>query len=243
MLHLQNNCYNIDIAKIFGVYTSILLSCLDKEYLYQSRNKLLNGNNTIPLSRSEIYERTALDDESQVEAEIALISVGILVTKPLQNVPNKNYYVINYNKLLEILSSSKPEEAVLSEKAKQFIKTPRVEPISKRQSHIISLKKKVKSKDPVVQTYLLEWIDAVYSNPKGFLSPSGVVIAQQELEAYCSDNQEKQIMILKIAIKGGLRDLTWAIETYEKQFKSNSRNFATYKDIKADKNVSDSEVY
>ena len=83
----------------------------------------------------------------------------------------------------------------------------------------------------------------MYSNPKGFLSPSGVVFAQQELLQYTKD-QEKQLEILKIAIKGGLRDLTWAIEQYEKKNGVGSRNFARYEDIKEDSNVSvNSEVF
>lgn len=242
MIYLQTNSYNLDVAKVFGVNSSIFLSCLDSELQQQVRNKQLNANNTFALSRAEIYARTAIDDEKQKEIELALQECGVLTTKPLQNVPNKNYYILDMSQLSKIMESDNPEEVIGTAKAKQFIKGKRIEPISKRQTHIVQLKKKIKVEDPVIQEYLTNWIDAVYSNPKGFLSPSGVVIAQQELTAY-TDDQAKQIAILKEAIKGGLRDITWAIQKYEENSGVGSRNFANYNDIKADEKPSTTETF
>ena len=243
MIYLQTNSYNLDIAKVFGVCTAVFLTCLNLEYDQQTRNKQLNANNTMALSRAEIYARTALDDEKQKEIELALQECGVLITKPLQNVPNKNYYILNEEQLIKIMQAEDPSKVIGEEKASQFIKAKRVEPISKRKTHIESLKKKINLQDPVLQQYFVDWIDAVYTNPKGFLSPSGVVIAQQELLAY-STEQEKQIAIIKIAIKGGLRDMTWAIEQYEKQSGVGSRNFAKYDDIKIDaSDLSDEDTF
>lgn len=230
MLHLQVNSYNLDVAKIFGVCTAIFLSCIDNEYEAQARNKLISADNTISLSRAEIYARTGLDDEKQIDVELALQECGVLVVKPLKNIPNKNYYNLNAEQLNKILSAEDPTNVLGNEKAKQFIKQPRVEPMSKRKNRILQLKNKIVVSDPVIQQYLCDWIDAVYTNPKGFLSASGVTIAQDELKAYTKDDQAKQIAILKIAIKGGLRDMTWAIERYEKDTGVGTRNFMDYND-------------
>lgn len=241
MIYLQLMNYNLDIAKVFGPCSAIFLSCLDMENAFHKRNT--NNDSSMSLTRAEIYERTALDDEKQHEIEIALQECGVLIVKPLKNIPNKNYYIINEEQLFKIMQSNNPTEIIGEEKSKQFIQKPRVEPINKRQSHIIQLKKRIKVDDPIIQTYLIDWIDAVYSNPKGFLSPTGIDIAQQELKAYSGDNQEKAINILKIAIKGGLRDLTWAIEQYESKSGANSNNFANYSDIKADINNVSEEIF
>ena len=241
MIYLQLMNYNLDIAKVFGPCSAIFLSCLDMENAFHKRNT--NNDSSMSLTRAEIYERTALDDEKQREIEIALQECGVLIVKPLKNIPNKNYYIINEEQLFKIMQSNNPTEIIGEEKSKQFIQKPRVEPINKRQSHIIQLKKRIKVDDPIIQTYLIDWIDAVYSNPKGFLSPTGIDIAQQELKAYSGDNQEKAINILKIAIKGGLRDLTWAIEQYESKSGANSNNFANYPDIKADINNVSEEIF
>lgn len=230
MLYLQINCYNIEVAKVFGVCTAVFLSCIDNEYQFQQRNKSISEDNTISLSRAEIYARTGLEDDKQIDVELALQECGVLVVKPLKNIPNKNYYNLNSEQLNKILTAENPSDVLGDEKAKQFTKQPRVEPISKRKNRILQLKKKIIVADPVVQQYMCDWIDAVYTNPKGFLSPKGVEIAQEELLAYAKGNQEKQIAILKIAIKGGLRDITWAIEQYEKQAGVGTRNFMDYND-------------
>ena len=242
MMCLQLNSYNVDVAKVFGICSSIFLSCLDSEFQYQERNKGLSADSSISLSRAEIYARTALDDDKQVEVETSLKEVGVLAVKPLKNIPNKNYYIINKDNIDKIMNSENPEEFIVS--AKQFLPKKRVEPISKRQSRILSLKKKVNVSDPVIQQYLCDWIDAVYSNPKGFLSPSGITIAQEELMKY-AQTQDKQIAVLKIAIKGGLRDMTWAIDRHKAESGVGSRNFMEYNsdNVATKDDVSSSEVF
>lgn len=245
MLYLDTNSYNIEVARVFGVCTSVMLSCLFKEYAYQQRNKLLNANNTMAISRQEIYEKTGLDDDKQRDVELSLQECGVLVTKPLQNVPNKNYYILNEQQLTKIMTANDPADVIGEAKASQFTLKHRVEPISKRQSKIVDLKKKIKVNDPVIHQYLIDWIDSVFVNPKGFLSPKGVEIAQQELYAYCRDDQAKAIKILEIAIKGGLRDLSWAIDKYEEKngVDPESRNFNNYRDTKSIEKNESGEVY
>lgn len=245
MLYLDTNSYNIEVARVFGVCTSVMLSCLFKEYAYQQRNKLLNANNTMAISRQEIYEKTGLDDDKQRDVELSLQECGVLVTKPLQNVPNKNYYILNEQQLTKIMTANDPADVIGEAKASQFTLKHRVEPISKRQSKIVDLKKKIKVNDPVIHQYLIDWIDSVFVNPKGFLSPKGVEIAQQELYAYCRDDQAKAIKILEIAIKGGLRDLSWAIDKYEEKngVDPESRNFNNYRDTKSVEKNESGEVY
>ena len=108
MIYLSNFSYNLDVAKVFGVKASIFLSCIDNQYNYQFRNNLLNANNTTAISRSEIYELTGLDDSEQIEVEIALSECSVLTVKPLQNVPNKNYYILDKDQLIKIITSDKP---------------------------------------------------------------------------------------------------------------------------------------
>lgn len=246
MMYLQINSYNLDVAKVFGVCTAVFLSCIDNEWQSQIRNKSISDDNTISLSRAEIYARTGLDDEKQIEVELALQECGVVVVKPLKNIPNKNYYNLNFEQLSKILTAEHPTDVLSAEKAKQFVKQPRVEPLSKRKNRILQLKKKITIADPVIQQYMCDWIDAVYSNPKGFLSPTGVTIAQEELMAYAQDNQAKQIAVLKIAIKGGLRDITWAINDYEKQAGVGTRNFMDYNDkthVASQSDIADDEKF
>lgn len=241
MIYLQNGSYNIEVAKVFGINPAILLTCIDTEYYYQMRNNKLSDNNTMVLSRAEIYERTALDDSQQIDAEISLQECGILLIKPVQNSSTKNYYILNDEQLDKIINSDNPAEILSFEKANQFIKGKRKEPLSRRQTHINNLKKKIKVEDPIVQQYFVDWIDSIYSNQKGFLSTSGVVCAQQELMEYSKGNQNIQIKVLQEAINGSLREMEWAIKRYEKNNGIDSRNFAAYQDIKTDYSMEDSD--
>ena len=107
MMFLQINSYNLDVAKVFGVYTAVFLSCLDNEFEYQSRVHSISEDKSISLSRAEIYERTALDDEQQADVELSLSQSGVLIVKPLKNIPNKNYYSINFGDQLAMALSQK----------------------------------------------------------------------------------------------------------------------------------------
>ena len=95
MIFLQSRSYNLRTAKIFGVRAATFIGFLLEQFDLQLRNKTINNNDTISISRSEIYENTALDDSEQSAIEANLVECGVIVTKPLQNVPNKNYYIIN----------------------------------------------------------------------------------------------------------------------------------------------------
>ena len=241
----ENYSYNLKVARVFGVNSAVFLNCIHEEYEYLKRVNKLNSD-TISLSRSEIYGRTAIDDDKQKEVEFALSACGVLSVKPLQNIPNKNYYIFNEPIFNKIISAEDPTKVIASSSASKFVKKHRVEPKTKRQLHIESLKRAIKANDEVIKQYLVDWVDAVYTNPRGFLSITAVQIAEQELFAYAKDNQEKQIDILKIAIKGGLRDMTWAIQKYEEQHPGEvkgSRNFSTYNDIKVDKSSASDETF
>lgn len=244
MIFLQTYSYNIQVAKVFGVQSAVYLKCIEDELCNEQLAGTLGENNTISLSRAEIYNRTALDDTKQMDVELSLTEVGVIVVRPFKNIPNKNYYIFNAEQFTKIMTAEDPSEILGNEKAKQFIQQTRVEPPTKRQSRINGLKKKITVEDQVVKSYMCDWIDSVFSK-NGFLSPTGVTIAQEELLEYTKGNQAKQIAILKIAIKDCLRDLTWAIERYEKQNPTGTRNFMEYNDnnVATKVDVNEDEVF
>lgn len=243
MKTLQVNSYNLDVAKVFGVRTSVFLTCIDYEQKYQERNKMLGTTQTMSISRAEIYARTGLDDEEQKEIELALNECGVLASKPLQNIPNKNYYILNYEHFNKIMESENPLDVIESSSASQFVKKARVEPVSKRQARIIDLKKKVKIKDPIIQQYFCDWIDAIYTSQRGFLSPKGIEIAQEELLAYAPDNVDKQVKIMRTAVKLGISDMTRIIQRYEKDYGVGTDNFTQYNDMVAKVEIDETETF
>ena len=63
------------------------------EEIIEENKRLKITNNTVSISRAEIYARTGLNDDAQKDVELALQECGVISVKPLQNVPNKNYYI------------------------------------------------------------------------------------------------------------------------------------------------------
>ena len=101
-----------------------------------------------------------------------------------------------------------------SAQKKSLILVPRTEIPSKRSTYINSLKKSIEESDVILKDLYFDWIDAVYANPKGFLSQSGIKEMRKTLSDFTSDKKvEKEI--IKIAIKNGYRNLDWAINEYQ----------------------------
>lgn len=224
--------YNTDIAKVFGVCSAVFVTFLAAE-----KTKLnVNGSDELALSRDEIFAITALDFEKQQEIEKSLIECGVLAVKSFRGNKNKNHYLVDFDRLQIIMNSASNVielfEPLKFEKKPKAAEQKAVE--TKQQRHVASLKSKFSSYEPVLRQYLCDWVDAVYDKPKGFITAAGLKISLNELD--CNSNSvDESIEILKIAIKGGLRDLTWAINKYNESKKLvDLNNFSSYNEIKSD---------
>ena len=62
------------------------------------------------------------------------------------------------------------------------------------------------------------WFDAVGANPKGFLSKRSIEIFQKNIDDFANHNLDVALKLIEIAIVGGFRDASWAIESYRRQF-------------------------
>lgn len=228
--------YNLKIAEIFGIHSAVFIDCIIFERDYQKRIKN-DFDNTIALSSDEIYARTALSLDKLHDVEQSLSNCGVISIKPFQKIKNKSYYILNDDQLERILTANSPSNEIMQLNPIAFSRKTninRVKILNKKDLHIIELKKSINVDDELIRQYLCDWIDAVYTNPKGFLSNSSLKIAINELLDYALNDQEKQINILQIAIKGGLRDMTWAISKYEQLNNTkNSNNFVSYNNIKS----------
>lgn len=233
MLYLRTVSYSLCVAQKFGVNCAVMLSFID--------NSLANG--ITALSRDDIFNNTGVDADKQKEVEEVLTECGVLTVTRFSNRADKNYYKIEEQRLVSALSEKSLAEIVLGDSAKvtESEKTS-AKRITQKSQLVEKLKRSIKTSDPIVRQYMCDWIDAVHASPKGYLSVQGVTISEQELSAY-SASQEVQIAILKIAIVNSYRDLTWAIQRYEKDHSATGNNFVKYSDIKSDGSDSSDEVF
>ena len=222
--------YNTDVARVFGVCSAVFITFLAAEKAKQSVNK----SEDLVITRAEIEAITALDFNKQVEIEQSLIDCGVLAIKPFRGNNTKNYYIIDFDRLQTIMTSQNSVFDMFDQiEFKKKARTPSKSGVTKLQKHKDSLKSKFNSYEPILQQHLCDWVDAVYDNPKGYITAPGLKIALSELDKYTNSTDEA-VEILMIAIKGGLRDLTWAINRYEESKKQvDLNNFSNYNDIKS----------
>ena len=233
MQYLQTVSYNLEVAKKLGVFSAIFLSCVYNEFMI---------NKSVAFTREDIFNRTGIDESKQREVEEVLSECGILTIQQFKNNANKNYYVINENRFISAVESRSLSDMIDDSTTDVSIKKTTAKTVTKKATHIDSLKKSIKVNDEVIRQYVCDWIDSVFANPKGFMSIQSLSMGIQELEAY-SSMQDVKIEILKIAIMSGYRDITWAIQRYDEKNSKTGTNFVKYSDIKCDGNDVSSEAF
>lgn len=115
---LSTNGYiqvNKELIKLFGLHEAILIGELCSEYIYYEEHNMLEDD-MFYSTRNNIEENTGLNEHFQRKAFETLTQAGIVEISK-KGMPAKNYYRINYDKLLTSLSTSasRDEEQVLHE--------------------------------------------------------------------------------------------------------------------------------
>lgn len=226
--------YDVEIAKVFGVNSAVFLS-----YLI-----LAETFGTLDLERDRILFVTGMEEDKQKDVESLLLECGVISMKEFRGNETKNHYALNHERLEKILSAKTPSQMIFESDRIEYTpkqKSP-VNRVTKEQKHIDTLKMAVKIDDPMLQSRFCDWIDSVYASEKGFLTVASLKIAEQELLAY-SPNNDTRLAIMKIAIKNGYRDLTWAIKAYETSVGNTGITFVKYNDIKSDGSQTVDEVF
>ena len=214
------NSYNVDIAKSIGVLSAIYVSFIDK-LLIRNSNKLL-------LSRDQIYDYTGIDFDKQDEVENSLIHCGIMEIKSARGSSDKKSYLINYDRLNDILNNpSKFNEVYILSTYKQKPKE-KVSKETKKEQTLRRLKNVVKIDDEVLKQHIFDWIDSVIEKG-GYLTTQSVKINVEELCKF-TKSQALAIEVLNIATKNCWRDLSWAMDRVGAKI-DNKNNFADYSNI------------
>ena len=229
MIMFNVNCYNVDIAKTYGVLTSILLSFIDKSYEYALRHGNINKNGTFSMSRSNIYHATGLKKEEQESIEKLLTNYNIIDVIPFRDDIDRVYYVYNQAKVAE--TTRQLESA---QNMKDLISTLSVAPkessekskrISKREKEVQALKSSVKEEDSLIKSLIFDWVDAIY-NRNFTITTAAMKINLNQISKYDTDTK---VQILHNAIKNGYRDIQWSIDSVIKN--NNDRNWKSYEDM------------
>ncbi len=204
--------YNIKIAQILGLHASIYISELLNINEKAVRKDKLSDDCFI-VDRGYIERRTTLSKDEQKEIDTMLLNLGIL--KKMDG--NSDGLTLDLT-ILTSLVSAEPVSLEKLEKAISAAKSSSKPKRTKAEAIIDSLKAKVECTNSELKAAYDDWIEAVYAK-QGWMSAKSVAVAQRTVDDYCNHNLDLALKLLEIASINAYRDITWAINLYEKDYK------------------------
>ena len=209
LLSMSNYVYfNVKLAEILGLHTAIYLGqIMDINEKAIRKNKV--NENFFTIDREYITKRTTIPEKEQKEIENNLIKIGILERSD----KDSNTLLLNLTVLTSILMS--PDEDLL--KNVEDLAKPKKSK-TKAEKIIENLKENIITTNPELRQAYFDWIDAVYSKD-GFMTKAAVFAAQSNIDKFSQRNLDIALKVLEIATINGYRDITWAINNYNKDYK------------------------
>ena len=200
--------FNCKLAQRIGLHTAIyvteLLNISRKAYL---KGKLYNEK-FFKIDRAYIEERTTLSRKEQRELDEILVNLNILQIDE----SSKDLLCVDADALTGVLLD---DRKTVEAKIKPIVKRKRS---SKREEVTLALKNRIETDNPELKTAYEEWIDAVMAR-QGWMTAAAVVEAQKVIDRYTNKDLDLALELLKIATINGLRDINWAINDFEKEYK------------------------
>lgn len=200
--------FNIKLAHILGLNTSIYLGQLMDINEKALRKKKVNEN-FFTIDRAYVESRTTISEKEQLDIETNLIKLGILE----RSSDDSNTLMLNITVLTSILMS--PDEDLIKDIS--HITKPR-KTKTKSEKIIETLKTNIITTNSELRNAYFEWIDAVYAKD-GFMTKAAVVSAQAVIDEFSNRNLDIALKVLEIASINGYRDIKWAINSYNKEYK------------------------
>ena len=200
--------FNVKLAEILGLHTAIYLGQItDINEKAIRKNKV--DENFFTIDREYITKRTTIPEKEQKEIENNLIKIGILERSD----KDANTLLLNLTVLTSILMS--PDEDLLKN-IENLAKPKKTK--TKAEKIIENLKENIITTNPELRQAYFDWIDAVYSKD-GFMTKAAVIAAQGNIDKFSNRNLDIALKVLEIATINGYRDITWAINNYNKDYK------------------------
>ena len=202
--------YNIKLADLLGLHSAIYLSELmninDKAI---KKDKM--DNNYFTLVRSYITARTTLDVKEQLEIEENLLKLGIL-----EHGDTQDHILLNINVLAALLTN--PDEQLIDKLKKKRKRAQSAARATKDDKIKANLKSHLKVTNQELREAYEGWIDTIYDK-QGWMSVKCVTVAENTVDEFSNRNLDIALKLLEIASVHGYRDITWAIDKFNHDFR------------------------
>jgi len=206
---------NYKTINIFGLPTAVYLTELLAIYKKAKRKNKLVYDSYFKVDRRYITSLLSLTSEEQLICDANLIKTSVLKKHP----DDPDVLQIDVKLYMSLMAS---EDVKLIEDVRKQMKVSRPKGVkqSQRQQWINVLKNSINCSNYELLTALRNWVDGVYSNPKGFLSKTSIKVFQDTLNEYTKGDLDLALRIVQIATVQGYRDCQWAINVYERDVKN-----------------------
>jgi hypothetical protein len=155
--------------------------------------------------------RTTIDETEQLEIEEYLIRLGVLEKGAESDVMS-----LNISNLTAIMMS--PDEQLIDKAKKKRKRATSAEKATKDDKIKSNLKSHLKVQNTELREAYEGWIDAIYDK-QGWMSVKCVTVAETTIDAFSGHNLDVALKLLEIASIHGYRDIQWAINKYNQEFK------------------------
>lgn len=200
--------FNVKLAHILGLNSAIYLGQI-MDINEKAIRKSKTDKNFFTIDRAYITQRTTISEKEQKEIENNLIKIGVLE----RSTDSADTILLNLTVLTSILMS--PDEELvkdISSLSKPKQKRTKAEAIKD------SLKQNIVTTNLELRDAYMSWIDAVYQKD-GFMTKQAVIAAQSRIDEFSNRNLDVALKVLEIASINAYRDITWAINTYNKDYR------------------------
>ena len=206
--------YNIKLAELLGLHSAIYLSELMNINDKAIRKQTLKDS-ALMLDRDYITKRTTLTVEEQIDIDTNLSKIGVIE----QDEEDANCIVLNINVLTTLMMEA--DESLLG--AVQRISKVKAKPkstgkMTKADKERETLKSYIVSTNIELVEAYSDWIDAVHSK-LGWMSKKAVETGQKVVDEFANRDLDLALELIGIASMHGYRDMQWAVNKYNEQYK------------------------
>ena len=202
--------FNVKLAHRIGLHTAIYVAeLININRKAIMKEKLVDGK-FFKVDRTYIEQRTTLTKTEQKELDSILVNLNVMSVHST----SKDIVYLDLNAFTGILLDDNSRvECNIKNIALRKKNT-------KKDVMVTGLKESICVPNVELRKAYDEWIDSVISR-EGWMSKTAIKEGQKMVDNYTKKDLDIALEILRIAATNGYRDVTWAIERYEKNL-SNS---------------------
>jgi len=206
------NCYltiNEKLIQMIGLDTAAYLTVV-LDALHQAVKKgKVNEQGFFKLDRKYANERTGLSTTEQKHCDDRLIAINVMKRDP----ETLNLLSVDAGAVVQLIQQ---DDAKFTDQIKLALaKTKKAENDEYKKEQIIrAAKAQVKTTDFEIRQAIFDWIEAM----DGTLRKTAIGLVEDAVDAYTKDKQVK-IKLYQILAVNTWREVQWAINRYERDYK------------------------